>query len=347
MIAAFILALALQATPDLRRHVDAGLKAKAAGDLDTAIREFTRVIELAPDLAAAHVNLGAAYFEKKDYAHAIPSLRRALQLNADLPGAHSMLGVALLARGYAAESIPHLEKAQADDLLGVALLESGRVRDAVDRLEAALAKRPDDPDLLYFLSQAHARLSKQLVDRLLETSPDSPRTQQMLGEAMAASGKREAAEKHLTAALAARSDLRGVHYALGDLFLEAGDYEKAETEFRSEAQLAPGSAAAAYKLGLVLLNRGRLKDAVAELTRANGLQPDMPETLLELGRALNASGAPAAAAGYLEHALKLEEGTTVAEAVHFQLAQAYRKLGRGPDAERELKRFQELRGKRP
>jgi tetratricopeptide (TPR) repeat protein len=341
-----MLALALQVTPELRQHVDAGLKAKAAGNLDAAVREFKRVAELAPDLAAAHVNLGAAYFEQKDYARAIPSLRRALQLNADLPGAHSMLGAALLAQGYAAESIPHLERAQASDLLGVALFDSGKVRDAVDRLEASLEKRPGDPDLLYYLSQAHARLSNQVADRLLETSPDSPRAQQMLGEAMAAAGKRESAEKHLRAALAARSDMRGVHYALGELFLEAGDYENAETEFRAEAQLAPGSAAAAYKIGLVLLNRGGLKDAIAELTRANALQPDMPETLLELGRAMNASGAPAIAAGYLEHALKLEEGTKVAEAVHFQLAQAYRKLGRALDAERELKNFQELRRKR-
>ena len=86
MIAALLsMLLAAQVTPDLRQHVDAGLKAKAAGDLDTAIREFKRVAELAPDLAAAHVNLGAVYFEKKDYAASVAPLRRALQLNPDLP----------------------------------------------------------------------------------------------------------------------------------------------------------------------------------------------------------------------------------------------------------------------
>src|SRR5579862_5608910 len=108
MIAALVLLLALQATPELKQHVDAGLKAKSAGDLDAAIREFQRVVELAPNLAAAHVNLGAVYYEKKDYTHAIPPLRKALELNPDLPGAQGMLGVALLAQGYAAESIPHL-----------------------------------------------------------------------------------------------------------------------------------------------------------------------------------------------------------------------------------------------
>ncbi len=345
MIAAVFLFLAFQVTPELRQHVDAGMKAKAAGDLDTAVREFRLVAQLAPKLAAAHVNLGAVYFEKKNYSDAIPSLQKALELDANLAGAHAMLGAALLAQGFAAASIPHLERAQSDDLLGVALLECNRPREALDRLESALLKRPDDPDLLYYLGQAHGRLSKQVFDRLQGTSPNSPRAHQMTGEAMAAAGNRTSAEQHFRAALAGRQDLRGVHHALGELYLESGDYEKAETEFRAEQQLAPGSAVTAYKLGSVLLNRGRVTEAISQLERANELQPGMPETLLELGKASNASGDPNAAAKYLQQVLEAEQGTSLAVTAHFQLGQAYRKLGRGADAEREMKLFQELRSK--
>ena len=59
------LLLALQVAPELKKHVDAGLKAKHAGDLDTAIREFERVVELAPELAASYVNLGAVTSRKR------------------------------------------------------------------------------------------------------------------------------------------------------------------------------------------------------------------------------------------------------------------------------------------
>ncbi|MBI3682244.1 MAG: tetratricopeptide repeat protein [Acidobacteria bacterium] len=347
MIAALLpMLLAFQVTPELRQHVDAGLKARAAGDLDTAVREFRRVAELAPDLAAAHVNLGAVYFEKKDYAACVAPLRRALELNPDLPGAHGMLGAALLAQGYASESIAHLEKARAEDLLGVALLEGGRVREAVDRLEAALQKRPEDADLLYYLSQAHGRLSRQLADRLRQSSPESARTQLMLGEALAAAGNREPAAKHLRAALALRPDLRGVHYVLGEMYLESGDYENAEREFGEEARMVPGSAAAAYKLGLVLLNRGQVREAIAALERANTLQPDMPETQVELGKALATAGEAAGAEKMFQRVLELEPASRLAETAHFQLAQIYRKLGRSADAEREMTLFQQLRGKR-
>jgi len=51
MIALMALLLAMQAPSELKRHVDAGLAAKRAGDLDTAVREFQRVVELAPGLA--------------------------------------------------------------------------------------------------------------------------------------------------------------------------------------------------------------------------------------------------------------------------------------------------------
>src|SRR5450759_3320466 len=150
-----LLEFQVQVSPKLKQHIESGLKAKQAGDLDTAIREFKRAAELAPELAAAHVNLAAVYLAKQDYENAIPGLRRALQIDPNLSGASGMLGTALLAEGYAAESIPYLEQGQADDLLGVALLEAARPRDAVDKLEAALQKRGDDPDLLYYLGLAH------------------------------------------------------------------------------------------------------------------------------------------------------------------------------------------------
>ncbi len=336
------LLLALQVTPVLKQHVDAGLKAKHAGDLDTAIREFQRVVELAPKLPAAYVNLAAVYSEKKDYGNAIPPLRKALELNPDLPGAHGMLGVALLAQGYAAESIPHLEKANFGDLLGIALLESGRAREAIDKIEEAIEKRPGDPDLLYYLSRAHAQLAKQ-ASQVLTADPDSARARQILGESRAAAGNRDLAEKDLRAALSLRPDLRGVHVALGDLYLGSGDFENAEREFREEIRLVPGSAAAAYKLGLVLLNRGQSREALAELRRADTLQPDSPEILMELGKAAAATGDSASAEKLFRRVLEQERGSSLAESAHFQLAQIYRKSGRTAEADRETHAFQEIR----
>lgn len=343
MTAKWMVLLFFQITPEVRQHVEAGLAAKRSGDLDGAAREFVRVTELAPGLAAAFVNLGAVYYEKSDFARAVAPLEQALKLNPDLPGAEGMLGLSLLATGYARESIVHLDKGGQVDTLGVALLEAGRPREAIDKLEAALEKRPGDPDLLYYLGQAHNRLSRQAFDMVLKAAPDSARAEELLGEANLETGHADVAQKHFQAALRTRPDLLGVHLSLGEIALEAGDYASAEKEFGREAARFPGSAAAAYKHGVALLNMGRGGEALAELRRADRLLPEMPETLLELGKAESAGGETAAAEKHLLRVVELEPESRWAGTAHFQLAQLYRKSGRRAEAEGELKRFQDLR----
>jgi Flp pilus assembly protein TadD len=107
--------------------------------------------------------------------------------------------------------------------------------------------------------------------------------------------------------------------------------------------LAPGSAAAARKLGIVLLNRGSIPDAVAELKRADALQPDSPETLLDLGKATAAAGDLASAEKLLRRVIEQAPGAVLVESAHYQLAQIYRKLARPADADLEMKLFQEMR----
>jgi tetratricopeptide (TPR) repeat protein len=334
---------AAQVTPELKQAVEAGLKAKQSGDLKTAAVEFRKVVQMAPTLAAAHVNLGAVLFEQQDYLNAIPSLQKALELNPQLPGAELMLGTAQLSLGYAADAIPHLERTQSMDLLGIALVETGRDREAVDRLEAALANRASDPDLLYYLGRAHMRLAKQSFDQV---APDSARGHQLRAETNAAAGRREIAAKDYAAALSKRSYLRGVHLAMGDLALESGDVETALKEFAEEFRLTPGSALAAFRYGRTLLIKGDSAEGLKVLRRADELRPEMPETLVELGKAEAAAGDPARAEKAWKKVVELEPESALAEAAHFQLGLLYRRLKRTVDAERETQKFRELKARR-
>ena len=338
-------AQAQQISPELRQAVEAGMQAKQAGNLAKAAEEFRKVVQLAPSLAAAHANLGAVYHDQQDFKNAIPSLRRALELNPNLPGTQLMLASSLLALGYAAEAVPLFEKTRTIDLLGIALYEAGRDREAIDRLEAALESRPNDPDLLYYLGQAHMRLARQVATKVT-AAQDSPRRNLILAEALAASGQREAAAKEFAEALTKRQSLRGVHLRLGELALESGNIPEAEKQFALETALAPGSAAAAYRYGSALLNRGDAAGALRELRRANELAADMPETLIELGKAEVANSNLPQAEKALQRVIELEPESALAETAHFQLSQIYRRTNRAADADRETKRFRELRARR-
>ena len=346
MLSLFLLAwLAGQgAASAAEQHVRAGLDARNQHQVEAEITEFRKATELDPQLADAFYNLGAAYMEKRDYGAAIAPLKRALELSPELPAAHQLLGYALLAQGYAVEAIPHLEKVGAQDALAIALLETGHLSDAVTNFNAALAKRPSDPDLLYYLGHASGLLSKSAIDALISAHPESARAHEALAENYFVLRQMPQAEKEYQEALRIRPDLPGLHLELGQVYANSAQWPKAEDEFRAEAKLQPGKAEAAYRLGAALLQQGKAQEALAELKRSNGLKTDMPETLYSLGKAASLTGDAATAEKSWTRVVELEKDTSLAAQAHFGLAGLYRKQGKAPQAQHEMQEFQKLQG---
>jgi tetratricopeptide (TPR) repeat protein len=296
---------------------------------------------------ADHLKLAAAYEQKHNYAKAIPELRVALKLNPDSKQAQGMLGEALLAQGYSSEAIPYLERAQKLDLLGIALTEDHHTVQAIKTLLAALQKKPDDPDLLFYLGKACGFLSKSSFDQLIQVAPDSARAHQLLGESYQAQHQYGPAETEYQKALAIQPDLRGVHLALGLIKQEAGDLAGAEAEFRAEVKLSPGDGQAAWRLGSVLLREGHVRQALVELKRSNSLRPQMVETLYDLGKAYSLDNEPAEAEKAWLEVIALSHSSAEAVSAHLRLSELYRKEGRTAEADQELEKFRELQKASP
>lgn len=343
MQALLVLFLASQTlSPEAQQHMQAGIEAEKKSHFELAIAEFRKATELEPAVAAGFVSLGQAHLENHDYGGAIPPLRQALKLNPELLPAHRLLGYALLAQGYATEALPHLEKAQDTAALGIAQLEAGRLSDAVKNLEAAVAKDPNDPDLLYYYGRASGLLSKQSIDTLLATYPDSARAHQAMAENYYVLRQMPQAEKEFQQAIELHPDMPRLHLELGLVYAGAAQWTKAEEAFRAESKLQPGNAEAAYRLGNALLQQGRVAEARAELVRADKLQPEMPETLYSLGKAAALSGDNAAAEKAWTKVVAIEKESDLAAQAHFALAGLYRKQGKIEAAEREMGEFKKL-----
>jgi tetratricopeptide (TPR) repeat protein len=341
--AILLLCLALQdVSPEGARHMQAGVDAHKAGHFDVAISEFRKASQSDPNLVDAFLDLGEVYLETRDYAAAAATLNRALELSPDLVAAHLQLGYALLAQGYAEQAVPHLARAGAAEALGIALIETGHYQDAIANLSAALTKRPDDPDLLYYLGRASGLLSKQSIDLLNSAHPDSARAHQSMGENYFVLRQMPQAEKEFAAALQQRPDLPGLHLELGLVYAGAAQWPKAEEAFRAEAKLQPGSAEAAYRLATALLQQGKNREALSELQRSDKLQPDMPETLYSLGKAASLAAELSLAEQSWLRLLAIEKNTSLAAQAHFGLAGLYRKQGKPVQAQHEMQEFQKL-----
>jgi Flp pilus assembly protein TadD len=113
--------------------------------------EYRRALELKPDNANVHNNLGIALITRRDLDGAIAAYRRALELEPDYPEAHNNLGNALCNRGDLDGAVAAYRRAlelrpdyaNAHNNLGVALSERGDLVGAIAEFRRAVELRPD------------------------------------------------------------------------------------------------------------------------------------------------------------------------------------------------------------
>jgi tetratricopeptide (TPR) repeat protein len=348
MICAASVAIAAQSiSPEATEHWNAARQAETAKHFDVAAGEYRKVTELEPTFTLGFVSLGQVLMEQHDFAAALAPLKHAIELDSSLVPAHQLLGYALLAQGYATEAIPHLQRAHEQGALGIAQVETGQFADAITNLQAALQKRPNDPDLLYYLGRASGLLSKQSIDTLLVAYPNSARADQSMAENYFVLRQMPEAEKQYEHALQLRPDTPNLHLELGQVFAMTSRWPQAEEQFRAECKLQPGNAEAAYRLGDALLQEGKAREARAELQRSDELQPQMPETLYALGKAASLDADASVAEQSWLKLLSVEKEGELAAQTHFALAGLYRKQGKTSQAAHEMQEFQKLQNANP
>ena len=135
------------------------------GQVDEAIAHYRKALEIKPDYAEAHNNLGVALAGRGQVDEAIAHYRKALEIKPDYAEAHNNLGIALAGRGQVDEAIAHYRKAleikpdyaEAHNNLGNALAGRGQVDEAIAHYRKALEIKPDYAEAHYNLGNALGR----------------------------------------------------------------------------------------------------------------------------------------------------------------------------------------------
>jgi tetratricopeptide (TPR) repeat protein len=125
------------------------------GFSETAEAENRALIELFPENAAPHNNLGISYIRQQKFALAEASFREALRVQSDYGRAHANLGTLLAQLGKMAEAVGHFEQAIENDprdkkshaILGQLLLDLKRWPAAQIYLEKALVLSPQSANI--------------------------------------------------------------------------------------------------------------------------------------------------------------------------------------------------------
>jgi tetratricopeptide (TPR) repeat protein len=234
-----------------------GIALVERGEVDEAISQYERSLQLHSDYAQAHYNLGIALLQKRKVGQAIAQCQEALRLQPNDRDAHVALGNALLTSEDVDGAIAHYSRAlelHPDDSdahynLGNALLAKGEAVEAIVHYQKALELRPNIAEAHLqlgnvFLQNNDARRAIAYYEEALKISPHSPIAQTYLAWALASASDRSLrnSARAIELAEAANRSFRGEDaitlHALAAGYAENGQFGKAIEIARRALQLA-------------------------------------------------------------------------------------------------------------
>ncbi len=289
---------------------------------------YNALVQMAPD-SSFRFALGAlSEADKGDQTKVVALYNQALSAQPPAP----WLKAELDAFQGAASSPPRNADASDGGHPLARLFHGGNLEGVVARTAAAKT-----PEALYWRARACSELARASLARIAALPP-SPEAHELAGLALREAGRWEdsLAEFREAATFAPNDDRLQAELAKAQWL--SRHYAEAVKLLDQIVAKKPDGAEGEFELGDSLFNLGQPELALPHLRRAASLSPDVFAMQAMLGRVLLQMGDSQGAAPVLERAAKHDPDGSI----HFQLATAYRNLGRADLARQALARQKEI-----
>jgi superkiller protein 3 len=228
---------------------------KGAGD--AAIAQFQRALEIKPDSAGIHYNLGVVLSQQGKTDEAIAQYRKAVELDADHAAAQNSLGQALLLKGDINGAMACFERTAAlspDPMrrwfnLGNEFLQKGNWQAAILFYRRAIKINPRSADAWAYLGGACFKdgQSREAIDswqKSLDLNPAQPQVQVNLASLLATAADPSLRDGAKAVALAGQANQAAgggdpiILCTLAEAYAEAGRFAEASATARKALPLA-------------------------------------------------------------------------------------------------------------
>lgn len=282
-------AIYLDILSDQPKHADAlhllGVVAAQTNNHQGAVDLIGRAIQIYPDNAFFHCNLGNSLKALKQLAAAIASYDMAIAIR---PGF-----------------------AEAFYNRGVALQELNQLEVALASYDQAIAIRPNYVDAFYNrgnILQALNQLAAAVdsYDTALASKPNFAEALQNRGNALRALKQMDAAMASYDKAIAIRPEYANAHYNRGNTLRDLSQFEAAVASYDQAIKVNPAFAEAYVDRGIALQELGNLDEALACFDEAITLRPDFAEAHNNRGVVLQRLKQPDASLAAYDKAIALK-----------------------------------------
>jgi tetratricopeptide (TPR) repeat protein len=324
--------------------------ARAADQLDEAVKLYKKALALHPRWAEGWWSLGTIAYDRSEYTEASRAFQKAAALNAKNGNVQVMLGLSEFELGHDELALKYLENgrnlgiAKDVDLMHVVLYHEGVLLQRKGKFQAA-QETLQQLCLQGVESDEAARVLGMTLLRMRSRTPPPPGSEDAdivlrVGHAACLAGQKKFAEARTDfgALVHQHPKYPSIHYAFGMFLVEASDFGAANLEFQEEINNNPGDLTARLQIAAAMYKVASAA-GIPYAEEAVKLAPQNGFAHYLLGLLLLDTNSYEKALPELEIAQK----TFPREAkLYFALGSAYSRAGRKKDALRARATFERL-----
>ncbi|MGH9438630.1 MAG: tetratricopeptide repeat protein, partial [Terriglobia bacterium] len=278
-----------QRDPSAASFNDLAMAEAAAGNLNRAIQDFQKSIQLGNHSAAIRYNLGLAYLRSHQPRAGIEELRKSLATNPKYQPAQYALGVALLDSGRAQEASAYLDGLRKEfprdprvwANLAEAQFAAGQSKQAVETAQNAVEEIPNNARLAVTLATIcidyrQIQTARTLLENANELMPEDVEVRLLLAKASLLAG-----EPVETLAVLKPMPSGAAHpgerlLLMGEARALTGNFGPASVDLAAAMKQSPDNPRYLSAYAWLEQFLGKYNDAIQTLAKARALDPKSP-----------------------------------------------------------------------
>ena len=273
-----------------------GLSAEDKGELDKAIQNYDKAIELKPDFFGAYNNRGVTYREKHDFDKAIQNYDKAIEIKPDYADAYNNRGVAYVEKHDFDKAIQNYDKAveinprlaEAYNNRGNAYVKKRDFDTAIQDLTTTIEIKPDYAEAYCNRGIAYGEKRDfdkaiQDYDKAIEIKPDYAEAYNNRGVAYVEKGDFDTAIQDLTTAIEIKPDYAEAYNNRGIAYGEKRDFDTAIQDLTTTIEIKPDYAEAYNNRGNAYVGKRDFDTAIQDYGKAIEIKPDYADAYYNRG----------------------------------------------------------------